>query len=389
MDTLDVLSKLYILQKYNQLDIFAKYLTNLDTSNIQVINPISKADIIDCVESNGCIKSPLRVDMQPSVGFKYDNNPGRENFKTDYYTYGKLRMRDFTMNRYNKTERFWGDCFDLVEYILTNQLRTEITFQTILEHIESVFQNNIEIKFNVPNLKQATMRKVIEIKVRQWNIQDKEIWSKPKLSSEILNEHCVYPVQYAWINRGIKNRISYQYSHSDPCYAYYSGNDENNIALITLYFPERTKKDKKDKKPRFMTNHSKFQGIDQLQACKTLLITKSLKDVMVIKSVISLSLQGQNNKHGVIGVPGEGYRFELIDLISLNLKYGVEEFIFLYDNDMVGKRNLIRIKQKFKEMKNVRILIIPMHYKCKDAAEFNEIYGVAESYKLLKQLEII
>ena len=66
----NLISKDYILRKYNQLDIFIYYLTRIN--KYASINNVTKEDIVDAVNTGSAMCSPIRIDVNPSVGFKYD-----------------------------------------------------------------------------------------------------------------------------------------------------------------------------------------------------------------------------------------------------------------------------------------------------------------------------
>lgn len=55
------ISKDYVLSKVSQIKIFSKYLN------------ISEDIIKDCINNGTLISNPLRVDIHPSAGFRYNN----------------------------------------------------------------------------------------------------------------------------------------------------------------------------------------------------------------------------------------------------------------------------------------------------------------------------
>ena len=103
------LTKEFILSKVSQEMIMAKYMG----IPISVVN--------NCVENNELICSPLRVDNHPTFGFAFNNKH-------------KLKARDFNGS-------FFGDCFDLVAYVLSFKTGRHINvankadFYYILKHI--------------------------------------------------------------------------------------------------------------------------------------------------------------------------------------------------------------------------------------------------------------
>ena len=82
------LTKEYVLSKVSQITIFSTYL-NLSDKIIQY-----------CIDSGELICSPIRDDVHPTCGFRYDKK-------------GKLKFRDFA-------GYFWGDAFDVVALVMAN-----------------------------------------------------------------------------------------------------------------------------------------------------------------------------------------------------------------------------------------------------------------------------
>ena len=111
------LTKEFILSKVSQEMIMAKYMG----IPVSVVN--------DCVENNVLICSPLRVDNHPTFGFAFNKNH-------------KLKACDFNGS-------FFGDCFDLVAYVLSFKTGRHINvankadFYYVLKHIAYTFRKII------------------------------------------------------------------------------------------------------------------------------------------------------------------------------------------------------------------------------------------------------
>lgn len=158
------LTKEFILSKVSQEMIMAKYMG----IPISVVN--------NCVENNELICSPLRVDNHPTFGFAFNNKH-------------KLKARDFNGS-------FFGDCFDLVAYVLSFKTGRHINvankadFYYILKHIAYTFrkiiydgevdeENEILLKQVISKIKAS--KPIIEIATRTWTNNDKNIWGKWEL----------------------------------------------------------------------------------------------------------------------------------------------------------------------------------------------------------------
>ena len=189
-----VLNKKYILSKVSQISIFAKYL------NLQV-NIIQR-----CIDTGELICSPLRQDIHPTVGFKYDNK-------------GRLKLKDFA-------GFFWGDCFDAAALIISKIENKKLNvsdkndFIHVLRHITLSFRNifygsdidetiNSSIKNALNDVR--NQKQFIELVVRDWNEIDIKYWNDFGVSVQYLNKHFIYPVDQYYINRAINPEPKYYY----------------------------------------------------------------------------------------------------------------------------------------------------------------------------------
>lgn len=360
------LTSKYVLSKVSQISIFSYYLN---------ISP----DVIKyCIENNELIKSPLREDNHPTCGFRY-----REN--------GKLIFRDFA-------GYFWGDCFDLVAFIMSKidnikyDVNNKEDFIKILKCItkvfKSIFYGNEKDDIDSFNIEEAIskIRKekaIFDIVTRQWNKQDILYWQQFDVDIGFLNINFIYPVDQYYINRKLNPEPKYYYKPEDPCYAYFLGKDRNNINNFKFYFPKRTKEEYK-----FITNCNHLEGIINLTKDKydIIVITKSTKDrVSIGNAIIHInSLYGQLNKTiGVINIPHETYKLRQIEYDWLHSKLNDNGLLVsLMDNDRTG---LIESKW-LKDNYNILSLIIPKNTGCKDFSEYIQKYTLQIVYKDIIEL---
>lgn len=349
----------YILTTYNQIDIFTTFLSYF--TNIEG-KCITRDIILECINQRTAISSPFRIDEHPSVGFYYDRLIPRLNCSTDYCMYGKLKMRDFTSHRYSISNRFYGDCFDLVRYILLMSDKTTNNLTLIAKIIDDEMKDKSNSTITLDIIAKPKERKSIAIQIRQWNLYDQKYWSQYGFTSNELKRGYVYPVEMAWINYHLDNRAFYKYHPHNPCYAYYYGIGEDGVDNITLYFPYANSIKGESK---FITNNRCFQGINTLTSCENLIITKSYKDVLLIRRLILLHLVGDTNRFNSIAVPSENYNITQTIIDNLKQKYNIERIFTLFDNDVVGKRYTYNISKQT----NIIPLLIPSYYKSKDITD--------------------
>ena len=323
------LTKEYILENIDEIDIFSEYLN------------VDDADIERCIKDNLLICNPLRVDDNPTVGFKYNSR-------------GRLKMRDFS-------GYFWGDCFDVIAHIYSLNVNNKEDFYKILYDVAVRFGIIKDTKYKEYSIASSKKRikhireKVkhnIEIKIRHFNYDDKLYWKSilknESYTIQYLNYFNIYAVELYWIDRISQPSPKYTYKYNDPCYAFYFGKDENGIDNIKLYFPLRNKK---SKLPRFITNYSGIGGLSYLpNEMDYLLITKSYKDVVSLYSFINPF----NPRAGIITLSSESTpisRLEydiLSDKVIKYFKHSNYKAIFtLLDFDLAGVKMSNKMRKDF------------------------------------------
>lgn len=358
------LTKQLILNKVSQVTIFSTYL-NLSDKLVQY-----------CIDTGELICSPIRDDVHPTCGFKYDNK-------------GKLKFRDFA-------GYFWGDVFDVVALIMGSiynksyNVSNKEDFIKILRHITFTFKDifygqekdiNLvnEINTAIVNIKHK--KPIIELVVRNWNENDRLYWAKFGVPLQYLNLNFVYPVEQYYINRNVNPEPKYFYKDNDSCYGYLLGQDRSGIYNIKLYFPNRDKSI-----TRFITNCNHLEGIYNLDKddYDIIIITKSTKDRMSIganiKRMISLYGGKDISNIGIINVPHETYRLRQNEFDWLNSKLNVNgKIVSLMDNDKTGKIEAIWLRNNY----NIIPVIIPKGLNAKDFAELASKTDINDLYVLI------
>ena len=363
-----ILNKEYILSKVSQISIFSAYLN------------ISEDIIQNCIDTGRLIVSPLRNDIHPTCGFRYDNR-------------GKLKFRDFA-------GFIWGDCFDIAAYIISAannrdiNISNKIDFIAVLKHIALRFSHIIygkEIDKNITDniakgLSIANKSKpIIELVTRPWNNKDKNYWKQFGVDIGWLNTHFVYAIDQYYINRKTNPEPKYYYKDSDACYAYLLGRDKHGINNIKLYFPNR-----QHGTTRFITNCNHLEGLYNMDKDNYdyIIITKSTKDRLSLGRLLynaNCSLYGALTRPdiGIINIPAENYKLSSKEYIWIKNKLKVkspERIICFMDNDKTGLFETIYFKREF----NMTAILIPKDTQCKD---FSELYckcGKSECLNILQ-----
>ena len=359
------LTKQLILSKVSQVTIFSTYL-NLSDKIVQY-----------CIDTGELICSPIRDDVHPTCGFRYDNK-------------GKLKFRDFA-------GYFWGDCFDIVALIMGGiynkqyDISNREDFVKVLRHITFTFKDifygqekdiNLINEINTGIVAIKHKKPNIELVVRNWNEYDKEYWGKFGVPLQYLNINFIYPVEQYYINRKINPEPKYFYNANDPCYGYCLGQDRSGVYNIKLYFPNRNKT-----VTRFITNCNHLEGIYNLDKTDydIIVITKSTKDRVSLGAAIlriTSLYGGVDKKVGVINIPHETYKLRQNEFDWLKGKLSDRgKIVSLMDNDSTGKHEAIWLRNNYQ----ITPLLIPVIYCAKDFAELVSKHKFDEVVNLIKQ----
>jgi hypothetical protein len=334
--TLPRLTVKYLLDNVSQEEIFSAYFGI-------PINDISKI-----TNTNKKISAPYREDKTPSLGFMYRPN-------------GKLSARDFG-------GYFWGDCFDCVAFVLGLNPNNPADFGKIMEDITKTFKihkyrdSDTDVKRVKKSIKlkeKSTLR--IEIRQRGWIDKDAYYWyNRYGITRTILRKNKVFPIGYLYFN----GNCVYEYDINDLSYGYYLGT-RDKIKYWKIYFPFRRGTG------RWYANGSMVQGIHTIKNSDFGVITKSLKDVMVLQS---LNVQA-------IAPASETTPFtkEQINYIKSKWKF----IVSLMDFDKAG-RDMARILRR----NNIPSLFLTngdydtFDFGAKDISDYNATYGRKQTLEL-------
>lgn len=170
--------------------------------------------------------------------------------------------------------------------------------------------------------------KVAYCKVRSWNTADAAYWTKFGISSEILDEYNVKPLEYYVMKRmdsqGNQEKIQIE---RHGIYGYFT---QDGI-LSKIYQPGLTSK-------KFIKVANYIQGSDQLKGKKYLMICSSLKDAMAIVAM-------KFNHIDVIAPDSENTM--LPDELLKEFKSKYEAIFTILDDDVAGIKAMHRYKEEY------------------------------------------
>ena len=339
------LTKSYILERVTQEQIFERYLG------------IS-------VQCNVLLKSPLRKDHNPTCSFYYNSQ-------------GRLRFRDFSGH-------FWGDCFDIVAFILNVESKDKRAFQLIIHTIAKDFKihkysDNTEVqKYDIItkdffNKKKAKGKLIFKVIPREYNYHDIEYWNRFNVNLNLLQHGKVYAAEEIYISRdGYNFTRIYRYAVKDPAYCYYGGKGTFNIEDWKVYYPFRKEKGEQ----RFHSNSSFLQGKHLITGGKIGIITKAYKDVLSFRS-FGLQAIAPSAESVLLTMPDFEFMRDNFDII-----------VSCMDYDYAG----IRMAQLLKKTYDIQPIMFTngrygtFNYGSKDFAEYVDKNGVLVTKKLITKL---
>lgn len=272
------IDKKYILKHVSEEEIFKKYI-GVDVS------------------MRGKFASPLREDKIPTCNF----------FR--HRSSGEIYLKDHSGH-------FVGNCFDTVMFIFT------VNYGTALEIIASDFgltEGNVE-RQPMAIVHRERVKSKLKFQSRAWMKCDADFWGKYAIRTSLLKFYKVSPIQYLFLD----GDIHYTHYVSNPAYHYGFGEDEDKV-----YFPKK-------KSFRFLCNTSVLQGYDQLpETGEMLIITKSLKDVMVL----------YNLGYAAVAPQSESMSISFEDYEELSERF--DTIYSWYDFDLTGIRTANKMKKEY------------------------------------------
>lgn len=350
------LTKSYILDRVSEAEIMAFY-TEIPTTEENFFG--------------NAFCSPFREDKYATCNYYY--SPKDQ----------KLRLRDFAGASQGHLDRMYNaDIFDVVGF--KHKLNPNIAqhFFLILNIIAKDFklhkykddeQEIIKINNFITKQKNVKERlKIIKVAPRKWNKGDEVYWyGNYGISHATLRAGKVYPVQEASIEdkKGFITR-TYLYKYNDPCYAYYGG-VENGIHIWKLYFPKRNSRIQS----KVITNKAFIQGYDLFMPCRIGVITKSYKDVLLLREfgIQAISLSSE----AIPLTPDEYFS------IKMNCDFLVS--VLDYDKTGIKMANYLKKRYNIKPLMLTRGRFGMPDYGVKDLTDFREVYGKDKTKELINQ----
>lgn len=288
----------------------------------------------------GLFRSPLRSDNHNTCSF-FRGRSGNLYFK-DFATGQCLTFEGVVMEKYRCT---YPNALKIIAkdfgYIQSSEVKKqEIKIQPKFEGEKETF---------------------IQVEIKDFSESELKWWNSFGVTKQTLDKYKVYSVKTVFLN----GNIYAQSTQHSPIYGYYFGKKEN-IEQWRIYMPKR-------KEFRFIGNVSTktIQGYKQLpDNGKLLVITKSMKDTMLLSSL------------GIPAVaPNSETQFVSEKLLD-EFRERFKNIVLLYDSDLTGVRFMNKIRKQYRDL---IVCMIPRKYEAKDISDFYQKYGRSKTISLIKE----
>ena len=302
----------YILSKVSEYDIYASYIGQF------------KAGLI--------YNSPFRKDTNPSFGVFLSKRTG------------KLLFKDHGS----------GVCGDVIKFV--REYTGISNYNEILQEIVKRLKitNKTVLKSTKPIESKET---VIGIVRQAFTKIDEQYWGSYHISMPTLEKYNVHSIKYYLCN-GIVKGI---YKDENPMYAYKVYNN------FKIYRPLG------DKFTKWRNNLTEFdvQGYAQLpKKGNLLIITKSLKDVMVLHEM------------GYNAVSPSSESTFIPDVVLNDLKKRFKNILLCFDRDIPGVQNMRKVSLKT----GLNGFLVHKSFKAKDISDAVKTNGFESVHDWLKKL---
>ncbi len=310
-----------ILKRTTEYDIYAYYLAE----------PFKVGKIMS---------SPFREDKHPSFGiFKAKGN-------------GLLMWKDHGMDKHGKVTDFVQEIF-------------QITYHKVLKKIwKDIIEKKLPPSPEGKRVQQSTANRdmIITVKRKNFTQVDDDYWKQFGLDRKDLKYFNVCPISQFWIN----DTPWWTYTKKNPMYAYKIFNKFKIYRPLSKY---------KVDKWRNNLSSNDIQGWEQLpDKGKLLIITKSLKDVMVLR------------KLGFHAITPSSEATLVPKAVIDECKKRFKKIIILYDYDRSGLEGAKKMKDKY----NFETIFLPPHYyelySAKDVSDCVQLFGKTKTKQLLKNM---
>lgn len=260
-----------------------------------------------------------------------------------FFSEDKYYFKDFSTGK-------GGNSLKLVQEIYNEDFR--MASRRIIEDYNQHILLNNGTEHKLTEFKVQSKYKVISTEIRKWCAQDKTFWEQFNISSKLLDEHNVKPLESYKMEKLEEGEVKSLEIKGAYIYGYFDSNGN----IYKIYQP-------KVKEYKFIKVSSHLQGHDQIKKHPFLIIASSLKDALVIKSA--------NLRVDVIAPDSENTMIKKETIKTLKGNY--KKIVTLFDNDEAG----INAMKKYKDEYDIDYVYFDL---AKDVAESIKTHGIAKTF---------
>lgn len=256
---------------------------------------------------------------------------------------------------FNKTGRYCfkdfstgkgGGALKLVEQMF-NLSPAKASEKIVEDYNRYVLLNN-GTQHKITEFKVRSKFRVTEHKTREWTVRDRDFWLQFHISSSILNEYNVKPLESYTMTKEEDGELKSLEIKGLLLYGYFT----KSGLLYKIYQP-------RVKEHKFIKITDYLQGSEQLTDSGCLIIASSLKDAMTMKSLgLKCSFIAPDSENTVI-------KASLIE----DFKTRYNTILTIFDNDEAG----IAAMKKYKELYDIPYVYFDLE---KDVSDAIKVHGV-------------
>ena len=325
-----------------------------DSTKIKEYKKLTKENILKEISEEEIMRHYLGYNFE--IGRMY-HSPFRDDevpsFNVYYNEYQELRFKDFNGSQ--------GTCFDLVILIKgCNFYNALLDINDQLGLCLAGKENKRKISYKDFKAEIIDKKCLIQFKPQQFTERDLNYWANYGITADTLEHFNVFSARYVFLNK----KLLFRYTKNSPIYCY-KFDDK-----VKVYRPLQEKGVYK-----WLSNAKMdtVQGFKQLRYEKdTLIITKSLKDVMALWEL----------EYEAIAPQAETTHLDLSVLENIINKY--KDIYILFDNDSAG---IFGAETLQKKIPGSKLIFIPTEeFKCKDFTDVIAKHGLNMASELIKKL---
>lgn len=298
------------------------------------------------------ILSPLRTEEKPSFGYFIGES-------------GEICFNDFVIGT-GDFIKFVELKFGLTFFEALSQIATDFNLSShfICKNMTKLVTKQLDKGFKKRSeILEGLSLKQLGVRVREWKTHDLLYWNQFGITKITLDFFKVKPIDYIFFDTTKPPIQADKYA-----YVFYEFKD--NRQTIKIYQPF-------NKDFKWLNNHndSVWQGWTQLpKQGRELIITKSLKDVMSITSVLNIP---------AISLQSESVQPKQKILDELDSRF--ETIYLLYDNDFDKDFNIGRsLGAKIAKDQYILQVEIPDTLKAKDFSDLTKKYGKEQAQEIFE-----